>query len=249
MDKNCIVYCIRNKRNNKIYIGSTRRTAGIRWSQHVGLLSARKHSKQFQEDWDKYSIQDWQLTIVEENIEYRLLGLVESYWIKHFNAGDAKYGYNTVKQYVSEWVSRRNTKLLGVIDGVITDLKGGLTYRNIAEKYGMSHGTVWSIKQKYLSDMPVSHSRLSREEKNEIVKMLESGEKVCRVADKFNVSDATIHATKKKLLPGMVRLRISDEKKSRILELRQQGLNYRKIAEEVKVSLGSIGSVINQHAC
>ena len=248
MDKNCIVYCIRNKCNNKIYIGSTRRTADVRWSQHVGLLSARKHSKQFQEDWNKYSIQDWQLTIVEENIEYRLLGLVESYWIKHFNASDAKYGYNIAKQYVSEWISRRNTKLLGIIDSVVTDLKSGLTYRKIAAKYGMSNGTVWSIKQKYLSDMPFNHSRLSKEEKDEIIKMLKGGVQACRVADKFNVSDATIHATKKKLLPEMVKHRIGEDKKNRILELRQQGLTYRKIAEDVGLSLGTIGTVINQHA-
>lgn len=248
MDKNCIVYCIRNKHNNKVYIGSTRRTAGVRWSQHVGLLYARKHSKQFQEDWEKSSIQDWQLVIVEENIEYRLLGLVESYWIKHFKASDIRYGYNMVGQYVSEWVSRRNTKLLGVVDGVVSDLKDGLTYRKIAKKYGMSLGTVWGIKKKYLPDMFVSHSVLSKEEESEIVKMLVGGEKSCNVADKFSVSDSVVCKVKKKLLPAMVKHRLGEDKKNRILELRRQGLTYRKIAEDVGVSLGTIGTVINQCA-
>ena len=66
--KGCI-YCIRNKINNKKYIGQTSQKRGYkqRWYNHISLLINNKHhSKNLQEDFNKYGIENFEFFILDE---------------------------------------------------------------------------------------------------------------------------------------------------------------------------------------
>ena len=49
------IYGIRNKINNKIYIGKTMQSFGDRWDCHRAMLNGGYHdNKHLQRAWDKY---------------------------------------------------------------------------------------------------------------------------------------------------------------------------------------------------
>jgi len=64
-EPNC-VYEIRNKTNNKVYIGQTTR-GRIRWTQHLTELRGNYHkNKVLQEDFDKFGEEAFEWTILKE---------------------------------------------------------------------------------------------------------------------------------------------------------------------------------------
>jgi len=246
MKKGLIVYAIRNKKNNKVYIGSTSGSKDRRWNQHLCMLRAKKHSYLFQNDWDSSLEDDWQFIVLEENIEYRLLGMVESYWIQQYKSNDPNYGYNKKYNYTREWISRRNKKMLSISMEMIEDLKSGMTYRDIASKYGVSAGTVWDVRKKHLPYLDIKHHILSDSDEEKVVKMIAEGSKVFEIATKFKVSESVIFSIKKRRCPESIRKGVNDEIKNKIVELRKNGFKYRQIVKEVGKSLGTICSVLNK---
>lgn len=92
------IYIIKNKINNKVYIGSTIKDFIKRWSIHkVFLRNGNHHSPRLQNAWDKYG---------EENFEFQILELLEekekiiereNFYLQEYKSYDKKYGYNICK--------------------------------------------------------------------------------------------------------------------------------------------------------
>lgn len=91
------VYEIRNKVNNKVYIGSSVNIKQ-RWNEHKRTLNKNiHHNRYLQRSWNKYG---------EENFEFKLIEIVseengllerEQYWMDNFNCYERKFGYNNSK--------------------------------------------------------------------------------------------------------------------------------------------------------
>ena len=93
MNKICGIYIIRNKINNKMYVGQSVNIKA-RWSQHLDALNKNKHcNTHLQNSWNKYGKVNFEFIIQEECDECNL-NKKEKYWIKHNETHDSKYGYN-----------------------------------------------------------------------------------------------------------------------------------------------------------
>lgn len=91
-----IIYMIRNKINNKVYIGQT--TKGEeRWKQHItGLNGGYGHNERIQSDWNKYGKDNFEFSIIEE-CSFEEIDEREKYWIKLYNSTNELFGYNILE--------------------------------------------------------------------------------------------------------------------------------------------------------
>lgn len=97
------VYGIRCKENGKIYIGCTRNRLQQRFSQHFSelkrgnktmLVSNGRKNSPWQEDYNKYGIDAFELYLIEDNIPDEVHSEREEYWILEYKSYDERYGYN-----------------------------------------------------------------------------------------------------------------------------------------------------------
>jgi len=93
IEKYCGVYLIRNKINNKIYIGISK-DIYLRWDQHRSELRNNKHhNKYLQRSWNKYGEDNFEFKIIEK-CDIDDLKDFEYIYITTFNSIDKNYGYN-----------------------------------------------------------------------------------------------------------------------------------------------------------
>jgi group I intron endonuclease len=87
------IYAIRNKVNNKLYIGQSS-SITERWKTHKYMLKNDKHHNiRMQQDFNDNGIENFEFFTVElcskEKFDER-----ESYWIGHYKSNFPEYGYN-----------------------------------------------------------------------------------------------------------------------------------------------------------
>lgn len=85
------IYKIENLINGKIYIGQSI-DIEKRWSTHVSILNQNHHyNPHLQNAWNKYGIENFKFSIIEECTQYELNDR-EIYWIEQYDS--FKNGYN-----------------------------------------------------------------------------------------------------------------------------------------------------------
>ena len=97
------IYCIRNKINNKKYIGKTSIQRGykIRWRNHKTNLKYNKHpSKNLQYDYNKHGLEVFEFIVIDEFTFYnkelleKALNDMEKFYIKLWDTENNIKGYN-----------------------------------------------------------------------------------------------------------------------------------------------------------
>lgn len=101
------IYCIKNKINNKVYIGKTMTKFQKRWFHHRSLLRAGTHNnKHLQKSWDKYGEENFEFIMLESfDIKLRneendkvlndILFKMEKLYIKIYNSYENGYNETT----------------------------------------------------------------------------------------------------------------------------------------------------------
>lgn len=88
------VYCIRNKANGKVYVGSAALSLKMRLYEHRRCLVAGKsHNKYLQKSWDKYGADAFEFLILERCPVSECVGR-EQYWMDQYRATERDFGYN-----------------------------------------------------------------------------------------------------------------------------------------------------------
>lgn len=87
-----IIYLIRNKINNKVYIGQTIKSFNKRYAHN---LYAKTHNSHLKYSIDKYGIDNFEI-IEELDVAYSKedLDMLEDMYINKYKSTDSKYGYN-----------------------------------------------------------------------------------------------------------------------------------------------------------
>lgn len=89
-----LVYAIENTLNNKKYIGKTIISLERRMQQHLSKMKTYQNHRLY-EDMRKYGIENFKTYILEEIENEKKLCDRERHWIKHYNATNLDFGYNS----------------------------------------------------------------------------------------------------------------------------------------------------------
>lgn len=93
MSKTYSIYAIRCKSNNKLYIGRTTNLKQ-RVNNHFDNLKGNSHKiLDLQEDFNKYGIDNFEVYLLEENIDYTERKKEYDY-MREYNTFSKEYGYN-----------------------------------------------------------------------------------------------------------------------------------------------------------
>lgn len=129
------VYCIRNKINNKVYIGSSKDCYHRVRGQHYAKLQAGSHSNpHLQSAWNKYgkeSFESFCLELCRQDCLFER----EQFWIKESKCLDNRYGYN--KNPSADRIEHTDEQKLKI------------SLSNLGKKRRQLPTGVWKVKNKY----------------------------------------------------------------------------------------------------
>jgi len=184
MEENtCVIYKIRNKINNKIYIGSTLKTFLKRIYNHKNALKNNKHyNKHLQSAWKIYGSESFEFSIIEKVIESKLIER-EQYWIDYYKSYDGNIGYNIckiagnttgrihsseTKNKISKALTGRKSSLKGKKLSEETITKRSITYKKNENKNPHSLETINKMKNtktikygKKISQFDLNNNKIS----------------------------------------------------------------------------------------
>lgn len=89
-----LIYCIRNKMNNKVYVGKTVDFAGRKTTHLHELRKNQHHSKHLQKSWNLYGKDSFTFEVLETSIPLEVLHVKEAEWCLKLNALNPDLGYN-----------------------------------------------------------------------------------------------------------------------------------------------------------
>lgn len=110
----CGIYCIRNKINNKVYIGKSKNIY-TRIAQHIYLLrkKSKNENRYLINSWHKYGEDKFEYFVLEYlNLDEQLLKERELFWIETYNSTNRKVGYNLRKDSSTNMICHEETKKL-----------------------------------------------------------------------------------------------------------------------------------------
>lgn len=148
------IYSIRNKKNNKSYIGSSKNIIK-RWKSHIIEINNKKH---YCIDFNNVNIADLEFILIELMREPSLLVKREYDYIKLFRTNESNYGYNISNNFHSVKTNRKQSKVkletkLKYSNFTIEDVKNikislvnGSKISVLAKKYNVKYNTIESIK-------------------------------------------------------------------------------------------------------
>lgn len=219
--KTAFVYGIRNKKSGKYYVGSTRNLE-MRWEEHRRLLDNGEHSQKLQKAWDESFPEEWEWIILEDKIPIIQQFQSEQHWIDSLKAFEN--GYNTNPRAGScvmidnkgyDWfVKEREDEILEMLEMI----HARVSYRDIADKHGVSLGFLTKIKEKY-SDLLEDIIEQDEQKRKEIQEL----------------KDLKNSREKEKV-----------ERNKKIIDLLKKNVPYRKIAKTAGCSLGTITNIKRQ---
>lgn len=87
------IYCIRNKVNNKVYIGQSIDIRTRWWGHRCDLNRNNHHNQYLQNAWNKHGEDNFEFFVLEE-CKLEDINDREIFWIQKYNSTDVSIGYN-----------------------------------------------------------------------------------------------------------------------------------------------------------
>jgi len=212
------IYCIKNKINNKIYIGSSKDIYD-RWSHHKIYLRKNQHyNNHLQNSWNIYREENFNFLILQECTEDNLTEC-EQDWINKFDACNPKNGYN--KRIIAQ--NNSGLKHTEETKRKIGEAGKGRKHTEITKQKignanrGKKH-SLESIEKSRLGNIGRKHSsetklKMSQKHKNKIVKQ-ETREKLRQAT----LGKKPSEQTKQKMSQYRLGKKLSEETKQKMRE-------------------------------
>lgn len=87
------IYCIKNKANNKVYIGQSIDIRTRWWCHRCELNRDNHHNRYLQNAWNKHGEDNFDFFVLEQ-CKLDEINDKEIFWIQKYNATDVEFGYN-----------------------------------------------------------------------------------------------------------------------------------------------------------
>ena len=132
------IYIIKNKINDKVYVGQTTNTVQYRFNQHLTNANLDYKTGHLYNAMRKYGKDNFYVETIEE-IPNELLDEREIYWIAYYNS--FQNGYNLT-------IGGEGNKKINY-ENVIQDWNNGFTVANLKQKYNISNACILKIFNLY----------------------------------------------------------------------------------------------------
>ena len=197
------IYGIRNKINNKTYVGKTGMNFGDRWDSHRSLLNNGKHDNPYlQNAWNKYKQDNFEFIIPEE-CDLDVLDEREKYYIKlykdmglAYNIHDGGNKGNNLGKHLSDETKRKigeknkvnslGRKVSEETKKKMSESHAGMKYKPMSDE---GRKNLQRAKQEYFEQNP---KKLNVDDVIEIRRLRQDGMTYTDIAKKYNVSKQCI---------------------------------------------------------
>lgn len=182
------IYKITNTVNNKCYIGKTIQKLNDRIHDHFSKWS---NCKKLKLAIDTYGKEVFIIEILQENIPYSDLDLLETFYIEKFNS--IKEGYN-IKRGNCNFRGRKIHRIPKEIKSAIIDeYKNGVSPLLIAEHFKLGLTSVYNA----LSNIPKKRNKGGFNSKakidiNKLIEFKKQGKGTSFIAQYFNVAKSSV---------------------------------------------------------
>lgn len=136
------IYIIKNKINNKVYIGQTSQGIENRWKQHTKPSAIKSEKYAIYRAMNKYGVENFYYEVLEDNIPYEELDDREQYYIEKYDS--YKYGYNSTTGGDGKVINK-----ITDVDDIIEKLHKGEMIKDIAKDYDVHTNTIRRTLQAY----------------------------------------------------------------------------------------------------
>lgn len=148
------IYLIKNKINNKVYIGKTTRSYERRWYEHIYKAYNDQKTYAINEAIRKYGKENFNFEVIEQ-CEDKMLNEKEEFYIKFYGSYIKDKGYNLT--FGGEGVTKVDR------DRVLEEWENGKACCDIAKELHSSSDTICMIIKQYFPDSAQEIKRRSIE--------------------------------------------------------------------------------------
>lgn len=234
------IYYIRNRLNNKIYIGLSIHI-GLRFEEHLYDLSNNNDSKHLQNSWNKYGPHNFEFGIICLASEDRLSDLEEYYITYIYESFKRENGYNIQKGGRKGYLLdiRTDTDLQ---KDIFKMFENSISINKIAQKYNVRTRVIREILVQKGYELPGNNHRHDINT-NDLIKDYNNGMSKTQLMKKYDCSLDTINYRFKKsnlhIYPSKNRRKINLQYDSIFNDIKN-GETYAQIALKNNCSVETI---------
>lgn len=179
------IYIIKNKVNNKVYIGQTKVSIKLRFQNH---LSAARCGKDYTigKAIRKYGEENFYIELLEECLASEL-NEREMYWIAFYNATDNKCGYN---MSLGGNVNRKPTQIDE--DLVLKLFKEGNSAQQITKILHTNSYNISNVLKKHNVVYGADLQRTPKEKTAKVIQLYQKGYSSIQISNNLGINKSTV---------------------------------------------------------
>lgn len=181
------IYIIKNKVNDKVYIGQTILSVEERFRQHM-KPSAHKRRYKIYKAINKYGANNFYYEILEEKVPIDKLDELERFYIEKYDS--FKNGYNSTKGGDGRLINK-----IEDIEYIIKSLEEGKTYNELAEELDVCTATIYRTLRKENK----TSRKIKATDKEELARLYKLGFTYNEISDKLGINPRSVSRMIKKI--------------------------------------------------
>ena len=179
------IYIIKNKINNKVYVGQTKVSIKLRFQNH---LSAARCGKDYiiGKAIRKYGEENFYIELLEECLASEL-NEREMYWIAFYNATDNKCGYN---MSLGGNVNRKPTQIDE--DLVLKLFKEGNSAQQITKMLHTNTYNISNVLKKHNITYGIDLQRTPKDKTIKVIQLYQEGYSSIQISNNLGINKSTV---------------------------------------------------------